>query len=365
MDNIPSMRLCLAALGLLVACSGPGETPPLPPPDSLPAPAVGALYHGVYPGDTTGAENTVTLAGLTGYEQAAGKPAAWVYFSHEWGVDRRFPATTVAWIRAHGSLPYIRLMLRSSTEQNVAEPVFTLDRILAGDFDADLSAWGLAAGGSGTPILAEFGTEMNGDWFSWNGSWNGGSATAGYGDPALPDGPERFRDAYRHIIEVIRQAGGTNVAWVFHVNDGDWPAAGWNGFEHYYPGPGYITWLGVSVYGAQTPQDAEWPRFRADLDAVYPRLTALAPALPIIVAEFGVTAGNPLGSQAAWADSALADLQAHRWSRLIGFSWWNEGWPNDNVPAHNTSMRLQENPALAAAFQARLAADSGVRGHYP
>jgi hypothetical protein len=280
-------------------------------------------------------------------------------------MDRHFPAGTVTWIHAHGSVPYIRLMLRTTTEQNVAEPVFTLSRILAGDFDADLRAWGRAARQSAMPILAEFGTEMNGDWFSWNGSWNGAGATTGYGDPGLADGPERFRDAYRHIISVIRQAGGTNVAWVFHVNDDDYPLTGWNAFENYYPGPGYIAWLGVSVYGAQTPQDGEWPSFRPALDAVYPRLTALAPGMPIVLAEFGVTSGNALGSQAAWADSALADLLGHRWPAVIGSSWWNEGWPNDDIPAHNSSMRLQENPPLAAAIRARLTGDSTVRGHYP
>jgi hypothetical protein len=359
------MRSLTPALLLLIACSGAVETPPLVTPDSLPPPAQGAFYHAVFPGDTTGDENTITLARLVEYEQASGKTAAWVYFSHEWGVDRRFPGGTVAWIHAHGSLPYIRLMLRTTTEQNVAEPVFTVDRILAGDFDADLRTWGRAARQSGIPILAEFGTEMNGDWFSWNGSWNGGPATSGYGDPGLADGPERFRDAYRHIITVIRQAGGTNVAWVFHVNDADYPAVGWNAFENYYPGPDYITWLGVSVYGAQTPQDTEWPRFRTDLDAVYPRLTALAPGMPIVLAEFGVASGNPLGNQAAWADSALVDLLGHRWPAVIGCSWWNEGWPNDDVPAHATSMRLQENPPLAAAFNARLAAAPDVRGHYP
>lgn len=27
-----------------------------------------------------------------------------------------------------------------------------------------------------------------------------------------------------------------------------------------------------------------------------------------------------------WAESALTDLTAFHWSRIIGFSWWNEAW---------------------------------------
>ena len=31
-------------------------------------------------------------------------------------------------------------------------------------------------------------------------------------------------------------------------------------------------------------------------------------------------------------------------SSVIGFSWWNEQWENDNKPAHDTDMRVQDNP---------------------
>jgi hypothetical protein len=54
------------------------------------------------------------------------------------------------------------------------------------------------------PLLVEYGTEMNGRWFSWNGVWNGLGVTRGYGDNEEPDGPERFRDAYRYLIDVCR-----------------------------------------------------------------------------------------------------------------------------------------------------------------
>ena len=359
------MRRLLLLCAVLAGCDSSGETPPPPPPDPFPAPADGARYHGVFPGDTSGLENTITPGRLAEYEGAAGLPAAWVYFSHEWGEGRAFPAAQVGWIAAQGKVPYIRLMLRSSTEQDQAEPLFTPDRIIAGDFDTDLRRWARAARDAGTPILAEYGTEMNGEWFGWNGKWSGAGTLTGYGDPTLPDGPERFRDAYRHIIDLMRQEEARNVAWVFHVNDGDYPATAWNRFEQYYPGDDDIAWLAVSVYGAQTPQDAEWPRFRDGMDSAYARLAALAPGKPVIVAEFGVTRDNPLGDQAAWADSALTDLLVGRWPAVIGFSWWNEGWPNDDDPAHDTNMRLQDNPPLSAVFTARLTGSPTLKGQYP
>ena len=57
-----------------------------------------------------------------------------------------------------------------------------------------------------SPLIVEFGPEMNGWWYPWNGYWNGGGETNAYGDSSLPDGPERFRDAYRHIIDVMRKS---------------------------------------------------------------------------------------------------------------------------------------------------------------
>ena len=314
-------------------------------------PPEGQLYHGVYPGGVSGEEDDLTIDDLLSYEEIVGKPAAWVYFSNNWYRDRHFPVETATWIREAGSVPYIRLMLRSDADQNHAEPTFSLDRILAGDFDSDLRAWANEARDFGSPLIAEFGAEMNGEWFSWNGVWNGGGATDDYGDPAEPDGPERFRDAYRRIIQVARDEGALNIAWVFHVNDADIPDEDWNRFENYYPGGEWIDWIGVSVYGAQTPLDDEWPSFRDSLEDVYPRLKALAGGKPIVVLEFGAALNNPNGDQAEWAEEALSDLTSHRWPQIVGFSWWNEHWQNDDDPGHDTTMRVQDNPALADVFR--------------
>ncbi len=324
---------------------------PTPMPVGIPLPPKGYLYQGVYPGGVTGEEDDLTIQDLRSFEDTVGKTAAWVYFSDNWYRSRRFPVETAAWIRQAGSLPFVRLMLRSSAEQDQAEPTFTLQNIIAGKFDTDLQAWCASARDFGTPLLAEYGTEVNGEWFSWNGKWNGGGKTDGYGDPNQPDGPERFKDAYRHIIRICREAGAKNITWVFHVNDGDWPQADWNRLENYYPGDEWIDWIGVSDYGAQTPQDDYWEGFRQGMDETYPRLDALTADKPIALLEFGVTKNNPLGDQAEWARQALTDITSFRYPRLIGFSWWNEWWQNDDNPAHDTSMRVQDNPDLAAVFQ--------------
>jgi hypothetical protein len=331
----------------------PTLVPPSPTivPGTVPLPPHGYLYQGVYPGGVTGEEDDITLKNLQSFEGTVGKTAAWVYFSNNWYRSRKFPLETATWIRDAGSVPFIRLMLRSSPDQNQAEPYFTLQNIINGKFDKDLHTWCASAHDFGTPILAEYGTEVNGSWFSWNGVWNGGGATTGYGDPAQADGPERFKDAYRHIIQICRAESAGNITWVFHVNDGDVPEESWNQFENYYPGDEWIDWIGVSDYGVQTPMSHDWTNFREGMDAIYPRLAALTSDKPIVLLEFGVAKNNPLGDQAEWARAALADITSFRYPRLIGFSWWNESWQNDNNPDHNTTMRVQDNPDLTSVFR--------------
>lgn len=326
-------------------------------------PPPGHLYHGVFPGGFTGEESDLTADDLRSYEEAVGKKVAWVYFSHNWYEGRAFPLETAAWIREAGSIPYIRLMLRSSAEQNIAEPLFILQNIIDGQFDDDLHNWCASARDFETPLLAEYGTEVNGEWFSWNGIWNGAGQLDGYGDPDKPDGTERFRDTYRHIIQICRDEGANNITWVFHLNAGDWPDENWNAFENYYPGDDYIDWIGVSNYGAQTPQDDYWEEFRINIDAVYPRIETLTKDKPIFIAEFGATNNNPLGNQAEWTRAALTDITSFRWPRIIGFSWWNEWWQNDDYPAHDTNMRLQDNPELQAVFQELVGNNPKVLGH--
>ena len=64
-----------------------------------------------------------------------------------------------------------------------------------------------------------------------------------------------------------------------------------------------------------------------------------------------MTNNNPLGSQSQWANAALTNITNLRWPRLIGFSWWNEWWQNDENPLHDTNMRVQDNPLLAQVFK--------------
>lgn len=311
-------------------------------------PPKGKFYHGVHP-NTTGNEGNITLENINSYISLSGKKVAWVYFSNEWSVNRSFPFEISENIRDIGSIPYIRLMLRSDTAQYQNESLYTLDAINSGQFDDSLKNWSISAAHFKTPIIAEYGTEVNGEWFSWNAKWNGEQ-----------EGADKFINAYRRIINISREEEANNILWVFHVDDSDIPNQTWNRMERYYPGDDWVDWIGVSIYGAQKPFEKNWPLFSNMMDKVYPRLIKMSPDKPIIVAEFGVTQGYPDKDQAIWADNALKNLIKGRWQNVIGFSWWNGEWPNDGNTENNSVMSLEANPALNYVFNRTIGKNPSV-----
>jgi len=348
LNQLISVSRLSALIGIaLTAVVWAADNPPLP---RIATPTTGCFYHGVYPGGSSGEEDDITIQDVRSYEKTVGCDVAWVYFSNNWYRQRTFPKETAAWIRDAGKTPFIRLMLRSGVEpkkRRAGDAVYTLQAISDGKFDDDLKAWAADAAAFGTPLIVEYGTECNGQWFAWNGKWNGGEAA----------GPKRFVAAYRHIVATMRQAGAGNITWVFHVDVCTNPDQPWNALENYYPGDEVIDWIGVSCYGPQKPLDEDDPQsFRAQFDPVYPRLIKLAPAKPIMVLEFGCAAGNPRQKPEAWAAAALDDILGGRWPKVAGVSWWNERWPNDDNRKHDTTMRVQDTPALASVFHAKLAA---------
>jgi beta-mannanase len=238
-------------------------------------------------------------------------------------------------------------MLRSDVDQRHAEKRFTLQKIIAGEFDVDLRAWARDAKAFGSPILVEWGTEPHGHWFAWNGKWNGGAR----------EGPARYVAAYRHIVDLIRGEGAANLQWVWHVNWYDEPERKWNAFENYFPGENYCDWLALSAYGPTTPRMNDGTEsFRFKINEAYTRLTSLAPNRPIIVAEFGSDLHNRHVDVVRWAKAALENLFSNRWPAIIGFCWWNEGWQNDDHQKHDTDMIILHDIDLMRAFRDEFAA---------
>lgn len=321
-------------------------------------PPASGMYHSCYP-DFSDPEDSVNTPSIQHFENLAGKNATWIYFSNNWWNGVRFPKSSCEIIRQLGRVPFIRLMPRSNQDGNAAEPFYTLQNIIDGNFDSDLLQWFRDAKTFGDPLLCEFGTEVNGEWFPWNGRWNGGGESNYYGSPALDDGPERFRDAYRHIVDLSRKVGANNITWFYHVNYDNWPVRPWNTMAAYYPGDDYVDWIGISVYGQQEPNDPEgWTEFTPLLDAAYSDFVNIAPSKPKALLEFGVCEAPSSGNKALWISTALTNLKNGRWPQIKAISWWNETW--ENADQSISDLRIDSDTAALSAYRNGVASPAFV-----
>ena len=119
-----------------------------------------------------------------------------------------------------------------------------------------------------------------------------------YGDPNVPDGPERIRDLYRYVIDIFRDEGVNNVTWFMYshtayMNPDDLDADERARLDylhprHYYPGDEYIDWIGASAY-----VDADNSEFDLDF-AVSDALAAFREVTerPYFIPEFGVVSAS-------------------------------------------------------------------------
>ena len=130
-------------------------------------------------------------------------------------------------------------------------------------------------------MIADFGNEINGDWFPWSGIYYGGKQPANE-QKTQWQGPETFKKAYRHVVDRVRARGADNIKWMFHTNNYSSPIDIWNFAPAYYPGPDYVDWLGLSVYGQQYREEA-WADIPSLVDWPYKEMSGIDPSKPIMV----------------------------------------------------------------------------------
>lgn len=303
------------------------------------------MYFGAF-ADFDAYEDKVSTQAVSKFESLIDADIAWGYFSNNWFDGIEFPHEQVDALIEAEVTPYIRMMPRTNFSPTPKNWTYTLERIADGAFDDDLRRWARAAKDTETPLIIEFGTEVNGDWFPWNGRYNGRGITTEYGDDTKPDGPERFIAAYRHIIDLFREEEVMNVTWVYHLNAQSSPEASWNQPMSYYPGDEYIDWIGVSVYGAQHPDDP-WTSFVSVFDDAYNEIVS-ATEKPIAIVEFGLAEGPNPQSKAHWLQNMFATFHDGLYPRVYALSYWHSSWTNEDGSISN--LRIDSSPRSLEVF---------------
>ncbi len=351
MKKLISFILSITLL-LILGCSdtkqesSQGQLKLLPPPND-------AIYFAAFP-DFGGTEDEVSAQKIEKFNTLIGKKIAWACFSDNWYNGIEYPRDIIHTIYETGTIPYVRIMPRSDEIQGHAETLFSLANIIQGDFDEELRDWARDAKEDNIPLLVDFAVEANGDWFPWSGYFNGGSTPDGYGDDNYPDGPERYRDAYRHIIDLFRAQGVSNITWFFHYNYASFPNEAWNQPRNYYPGDNYIDWIGFSLYGAQTTSE-EWEglEFSTQLKDFYSSFKDLNSTKPVALLEFGVTDNHPDGNKSVWLNDAFATILDNDYITFSAISPWHENWENEDGTM--TLIRLDSSATTLTTFKNNIA----------
>jgi len=350
---------------------------------TLEVPSQGA-YTGAYC-DFGDGEDHVTPEAPVKFQELTGKSLAIVAFGSFWERGA-FPSEQVRIACSYGAVPLIYWSPWDAPfDQNRGPDRFSLTAILDGTWDAYIDAWADEAAKVPSQFFVSFACEMNGTWFPWSGwyygkgprdplppkapgsvpkklagadmdspekSWFG---TGDIHDPSTWQGPETFKKAWRHVVDRVRARGATNVLWVFQPNNYSDPPGflTWNQPAAYYPGPAYVDWLALSVYGKQTNarEDDKWCSFRPLFDWPYAEMCALDPVKPLMLAEWGVMESRRPGEEkGAWISEAFRVMSdSGRYPRLKAAVFWHERWHNEDETYSN--LRVNSSRASLKAYR--------------
>jgi hypothetical protein len=200
----------------------------------------------------------------------------------------------------------------------------SLDDIIDGVQDSYIISWAKGAKDFGGPVYLRPFPEMNGNWTPW------------HGDPA------KLIRAWRHVVNIFRSEGATNVKWVWSPNITDEPRVDANKFELYYPGTDYVDILALDGYnwGTTRPLTA-WKSYEEIFSTPYARVTALGPQ-PVWIAEVASTEYG--GDKAQWITNMFTSKAFPRVEAVV---WFDEN--------KETDWRIASTDKSLAAFQFGLA----------
>jgi hypothetical protein len=229
-------------------------------------------------------------------ESLIGRTFAIDHFYYQWA--SAFPNSATVATVADGRIPFINWKAGSSWAS-----------IASGSQDGTIISHADAIKAFGYPIYLSFHHEPENDLDT-------------YGTPA------DYAAAWRHIVELFRAQGVTNVAFVWTVMGWSFNPKSGRDASSYYPGDAYVDLVGSDGYNWYPAKSgSSWTSFRSiftDTNAF-----AVAHDKPWMVVEFGVQEDPAApGRKAQWLLDALSTAKS--WpslKALIYFDVLKDGYP--------------------------------------
>jgi hypothetical protein len=320
------MRIVFSTLLTIVTLASVLVAPPL----QADAASNSSVYWGAY---LVGSPADTSL--MDALETRVGKRAALEMMGQPWmmnGQYQAFPAAYLQKIRDRGSIPVLDWG-SSDLCCGTWQPNFTLANIANGAHDAYLIRWAQASKAWGHPYFIRMDAEMNGWWRPWSEQINGNH-------------PGDFVRAWRHVVDVFRAQGATNVTWIWCPNIVG-PRS--TPMSELYPGDSYVDWTGVDGYNFGTDRGNAWQTFNqifgySAYDGgfnTYQLLQQTAPTKPIVIVETASSENG--GSKAAWITDMLTTQLPNNFPNIKAFIWfdWNENDPALSWPIESSTAATQ------------------------
>jgi beta-mannanase len=170
-----------------------------------------------------------------------------------------------------------------------------LDNIINGDWDRYIEKWASDAAAYKKTVFLRWGHEFNIEKYPWGVGNNGRS-------------PEKYVKAYRHVHDIFKKAGATNIKWIWCFNNYPNPDEYWNSWTLAYPGDEYADWIGIDGYNWGTTQTwSGWQTFKDMFRDQVREASKRYPNKPVMIAEFGSCEEG--GNKANWVKDILPTLK--------------------------------------------------------
>jgi endoglucanase len=255
-----------------------------------------------------------------------------------------FPKGFADSILSLGSTPMITWEPEVPSETTTS----VLTSISDGSLDTYITGWAQAAKAEKQRIYLRLMHEFNGTWYPWGAVVAGRTLLpGGKGTYPYTNTPDMYVAAYQHIVTLFRNAGATNVEFVWCAATG----APISTLPSYYPGDGYVDWVSLDGYNRSAQKPVS---FYGIFSAGYASLVALT-SHPILVAETASVEYSGLAtipsSKAQWITQAYLDTIPTYFPQIKAIDYFDSAGNGYTYPIDSSTAALQ---AIKQVFSSSL-----------
>lgn len=281
------------------------EAVPTAKPELTNKPTSRTVYFGMWTqGFWDPSTNTLHPEALTTVESKISKKAAIAHYYRGWeALDSADLLTELNTISSHRWRPMISTNPYFFSKCP-ANGLSLYKAIASGNCDELLTNIGKNLAKFGKPLFLRFAWEMNTPSMSWEIAKTGSSN-------------QDFIDAWKRMHSIIYSEGATNVLWIFS------PDVANIHYQDFYPGDGFVDWVGLDGYNWGTTQTwSKWQNFSQIFSAAYYSITKLAPNKPLMISEVNTT--DQGGDKPSWYTDALVTQIPTNFPRIKAVVLYNE-----------------------------------------